>query len=130
REGRRPGGARNGPHFSESPSRAQRPPPTGRRARTGWLRPWPPYPVSATTIAVTARFKSDAGRRTFHPKAMSWSYRRRGNVARSQTKKKRNSESLIRNQATGGRNGPRHPPKKTEIATAETTIMFAYSARK
>src|SRR3954463_2600038 len=56
-------------------------------------------------------------------------------------KKYRNRNDLIRNQVQLGTksrnesaptlgNGRSHPPRNSVVATEETTIMFAYSARK
>jgi hypothetical protein len=51
-------------------------------------------------------------------------------VDRIHTKKKIHKNILIKNQTTGGRNGPLHPPKKKVTAIAETVKMLAYSAIK
>lgn len=37
---------------------------------------------------------------------------------------------FIKNQATGGKNGPLQPPKKKVTATADTVMILAYSAMK
>src|SRR5215471_3440777 len=56
------------------------------------LRAHPPNPT--TRAAVTTAFTVATGRRIFQPKRMSWSYRSRGNVVRSQMKTNRTTSSL------------------------------------
>src|SRR5204863_4891238 len=67
---------------------------------------------ATTNAAVTTALAVVTGKRTFHPNDISWSYRRRGSVARSQTKTTMNAESLIRNQIGPGSHGPLQPPRK------------------
>ena len=45
-------------------------------------------------------------------------------------KKNMHRAILIKNQTTGGKNGPLQPPKKKVTATADTVIILAYSAIK
>src|SRR5439155_14023502 len=93
------------------------------------------------TMPVTTRLAIATGISTFHPSRISWSYRYRGSVARIQMKKYRKRNDLTRNQVQDGTtsrtlsiatlgNGRSHPPKKSVLATEETTIMVAYPARK
>lgn len=42
-----------------------------------------PY-FRATTSAVITRFAIETGNKNFHPNAINWSYRKRGNVPRTQ----------------------------------------------
>src|ERR1700722_4692580 len=55
----------------------------------------------ATAIAVATRFAIARGSRNFQPKDISWSYRKRGNVPRTQIKRKRKQKTLATNQNTG-----------------------------
>src|SRR2546422_913024 len=86
-------------------------------------------------------FPSAKGSITFHPKRMSWSYRRRGSVARSQKNRNKKPYTFTVNQATpsiqarlaGSRvpgYGAWYPPRNRTEAMQETRIMFAYSAMK
>src|SRR5437773_595406 len=93
------------------------------------------------TIADTTRFTSATGIRTFQPSRINWSYRYRGSVARIQMNTYSTTNVFSRNQIQPGmyqrkcatatfENGGSHPPKNSVVMTADTTIMFAYSARK
>src|SRR5437016_11251403 len=101
-----------------------------------------PYRLTKyTTIDVITMLPSASGNITFHPKRMSWSYRRRGSVARSQKNRNRNAYTFTVNQATpsiqerlsGSRvpgYGALYPPRNRTEAMQDTRIMFAYSAMK
>src|SRR5581483_357293 len=54
--------------------------------------------TATTRAAVTRAFTVAAGSRTFQPKRISWSYRRRGCVARSQMKTETSANSFSTNQ--------------------------------
>ena len=79
---------------------------------------------------VTRILNRDRGNRNFHPKCINWSYLNLGKVDLIQIKKNRQQANFIINQTTGGRNGPCHPPRKNVTASADTVIIFAYSAIK
>src|SRR4051794_21047164 len=82
------------------------------------------------------------GTSTFQPNCMNWSYRSRGSVPRSQTKKKMPRTTLATNHSIGHQpelapaqiveigNGARQPPRNSVAASAETVTMLMYSARK
>ncbi len=81
------------------------------------------------------------GSRTFQPNRMSWSYRNRGKVARNQKNKNKNTYTFRVNQMMPESqcrdsgpckivNGACHPPKNNTVATQDTRIILAYSARK
>src|SRR5712692_2550500 len=107
----------------------------------------PSYRRKYTTIEVITIFPSASGSMTFHPNFMSWSYRKRGSVARSQKNRKRKKYTFTVNQNTpeiqardsgrrrnSGTNGSGigllYPPRKSTDAIQETRIMLAYSAMK
>src|SRR5688500_15446732 len=85
-------------------------------------------------VAITHR--SPSGMSTFQPKDFSRPDRNRGRVARSQMYTKPAADTLRTNHTRGhthGRKskiGPRQPPRKRVTATADTVIMWRYSARK
>jgi hypothetical protein len=77
---------------------------------------------------------------TFHPSLISWSYRVRGRVPRSQTKQNSRISTLARNHSSGHQpvfasdhtdsgHGARHPPRNSVVASAATVTMLMYSAR-
>src|SRR5919109_2100499 len=79
---------------------------------------------------------SPKGMRTFQPNDIRRSYRNRGRVARTQMYTNITAETFSRNHTSGqihGRKskiGPRHPPRNSVTATADTVIVWRYSARK
>src|SRR4029077_2724282 len=83
--------------------------------------------VAATTIAVTTAFSVATGSSTFQPKRMSWSYRSRGTVVRTHTKRNSRMNSLSRNQIGPGSHGPCQPPRKSVTHRAERVIRLMYS---
>ncbi len=96
---------------------------------------------STRTPATSIVHTSAAGTSTFQPKRMNWSYRIRGSVPRSQTKKKMNTAVLARNHTIGKKpleknsirengNGASQPPRNSVVASADTVTMLMYSARK
>src|SRR5439155_8099377 len=88
----------------------------------------PGHQSATTSAAVTSALIVAAGRSTFQPNRISWSYRRRGSVARSQRKTNRINNSLIRKQ-TGrrGDEGAYQLPKKSVTSSSERGIMFMYA---
>src|SRR5438270_5968315 len=94
--------------------------------------------VNATTNAVITRFATASGNKNFHPKAISWSYRKRGSVPRTQMYRIMKQKTFATNQNTGRiacrmggpKIGPCQPPRKSSVARHPTVIMFAYSAMK
>ena len=70
-----------------------------------------PNQTKAITAPVAKMLKSANGIMTFQPSIIISSYLNRGNVALSHMQKKTRKKVFIRNQITGGRNGPCHPPK-------------------
>src|SRR4051812_47102034 len=104
-----------------------------------------PMNCSASVAPPTTRmYTSEIGRSTFQPSDMSWSYRKRGNVHRTQmntnTKKRifvqknRNVTSVLRKVCGAALsqivNGMSQPPKKSVAISALAVMMFAYSAMK
>src|SRR6478735_3347625 len=80
---------------------------------------------------VTNKFNKATGNNIFQPYSMSWSYRGRGNEARSKTKNRIKTNVLRVNQTSGGRNpGPSHPPKNKVTTIAEISVMPRYSPIK
>src|SRR5215467_7237562 len=84
---------------------------------------------------------SETGMSTFHPKFISWSYRTRGRLPRSQMKQNSRMNTLARNQISGTQpvfapghtdigHGARQPPRNNVVARAATVVMLTYSARK
>src|SRR5712692_8937417 len=106
----------------------------------------PSYLRTYTTIDVTTMFASASGSITFHPNRMSWSYRKRGSVARIQKNRNKKKYTFRGNQkkaaSAHARPGkPRYstmkwgvggwyPPRNRTDAMQDTRIMFAYSAMK
>ena len=96
----------------------------------------------ARIVAMSRIHTMDSGIRIFQPSAMSWSYRIRGSVPRSQMKQKSRMKTLMRNHSTGHQPvfdagqiveigaGARQPPRKSVVASAGTVVMLMYSARK
>src|SRR4051812_34197584 len=84
----------------------------------------------------------------FQPNRMIWSYRKRGNVARTHknrvatTKALPNSQNQFQNQAEStihcgvaipiaeNEMGASQPPRNISAASVDTRMMLAYSARK
>src|SRR5690242_12907279 len=83
-------------------------------------------------------FASDKGSRTFQLNPISWSYRNRGNVPRTQIYRNKKKKTRSANQntgsiacSTGGPNrGPCQPPRNRIVARQATVTMLAYSAMK
>src|SRR5579872_561899 len=94
--------------------------------------------ITLKTTPVIKTLASARGTRNFHPNAMSWSYRKRGNVPRTQMYRNKKKPTLRQNQKTGSQScscggpktGPCQPPRNTSVATQLTVTMFTYSARK
>src|SRR5512146_976001 len=107
----------------------------------GWK---PSVSSSVVAPAMTTTYPRATGSMNFHPSAMSWSYRNRGSVQRTQmnTKTKNsvlaqmkpNVTSVLRSVcgATLSHrvNGMSHPPKNSVDMSALAVITFAYSAMK
>src|SRR4029077_508588 len=83
--------------------------------------------VAATTIAVTTALIVATGSSTFQPKRMSWSYRSRGSVARSQMEAKMAPSSLRMNQIGRRSHGPCQPAKKSVTIRPESVMRLMYS---
>ena len=77
---------------------------------------------------MTTAFTVATGRSTFQPKRISWSYRRRGSVVRSQMKTKSTARSLRMNQIGPRSHGPCHPAKKSVTIRPESVMRLMYSA--
>src|SRR3954454_2561769 len=91
--------------------------------------------VVTTRIAVTRALRVARGSRIFQPNDMSWSYRRRGSVARIQMKKAEKRAILASTtngstQVGGSTKGMSQPPRKIVTARPETTTTLRYSAAK
>src|SRR5580700_5997665 len=83
----------------------------------------------------TKRLMRVSGSTNFQAKFMSWSWRRRGRVPRSQMKTHIESMILEKNQIHEGMNwrkekGADHPPRKRVVPRPEMDIMPTYSPRK
>ena len=88
-------------------------------------------------LEVTTTPNKDKGRNTFQPKRISWSYLKRGNVARAHRNINRINATLIKNQIKPGIQlngaisiGGNQPPINNTTVIALIKIMFAYSPRK
>src|SRR5205814_5339399 len=92
-------------------------------------------------VAIIRIQASETGISTFQPNDMSWSYRIRGSVPRSQTKQNSRISTLARNHSSGHQpvfapdhsvigHGARQPPRNKVVARAATVVMLMYSARK
>src|ERR1700694_5781511 len=80
-------------------------------------------PANATTsTAVTNTFRNPSGSRRPHDNCINWSYRNRGNVARSHTNRKANTATFISSHhgPFSKLNGPVQPPKNRVAAMADT----------
>src|SRR5215212_988914 len=131
-----PGAVRSALSLSEEGSRNE----SSSRTSSTAMAPnstWRGRLMSTTrTTAVTATQARATGISTFQPKSISRSKRSRGRVARSQTNRKMKKKTLTTNHRIGhsqGRKsgaGPSGPPRKAVVATADTVMMFRYSARK
>src|SRR5213078_4821655 len=91
-----------------------------QRLRTHWN--------ATTSAAVMTALTVATGSNTFQPKRISWSYRRRGSVVRSQMKTKRTPIVLSRNQIGPMSHGPCQPSKKSVTIKPESVIRLMYSA--
>ena len=91
-------------------------------------------------VAIIRIQVSETGMSTFQPSAISWSYRIRGRVPRSQTKQKSRISTFARNHSRGHQplfapaqteigQGARQPPRNKVLARAATVVMLTYSAR-
>src|ERR1044071_6805491 len=84
------------------------------------------------------RFAIANGNRNFQLNAITWSYRKRGKVPRTQMYKNKKNRIRSANQNSGStacksggpNSGPFHPPRNSNEARHATVIMFAYSAMK
>jgi len=85
-------------------------------------------------IAVKMIHTRDRGISFFHPKFINWSYRMRGRLALTHTKKSTINHVLRRNQNVGSihcktvgpKTGPAHPPRKRVVVSAAMlkTLMY------
>src|SRR5487761_227206 len=92
------------------------------------------------SVAMSMIHTIEIGISTFQPTAISWSYRTRGNVPRSQTKPNSSRPTLMMNHSIGHQplfapahsdsgTGARQPPRNSVVASADTVVMLMYSAR-
>src|SRR5262252_8877696 len=92
-------------------------------------------------VAIIRIQTSETGISTFQPNAISWSYRIRGSVPRSQMKQNSRIPTFARNHSSGTQpvfapghteigHGARQPPRNSVVASAATVVMLMYSARK
>src|SRR5580693_1724756 len=93
----------------------------------------PTQDCSATRNPVIRRFSNATGNRPFHAKPISWSYRKRGSVARIQTKTKSRKPHFARNQKsgirTGTRNGTSITPASAKNMTPNAGSVYLSSGR-
>src|SRR5579871_5582558 len=93
-----------------------------------------PWPRKRQTATLT-RLSSVKGMTNFQAKFISWSWRRRGSVPRSQMRTQMDSMTLEKNQIHEGMNwrnekGADHPPRKSVAPRPEMENMPRYSPRK
>src|SRR5689334_14531268 len=60
-----------------------------------------PRAFNVSTVPSSTNHPSARGIKTFQPRSINWSYRKRGNVARNHTNAKRKTSSLRKNQNVG-----------------------------
>jgi hypothetical protein len=80
---------------------------------------------------------NESGKKTFHPKRISWSYLYLGKVPRTTTNNTMKNKTLTANQMYEGTklNGKKlntgdHPPRKSSAEADDIRIILLYSARK
>src|SRR6266545_2149226 len=112
--------------------------PTARRARphTGTtMSGSQSRSLPIRSAAISSSQPSANGISSFQPRSMSWSYRKRGRVARNHTNTNRKIISLAKNQISGhtqsGPNsvGPLGPPRNSVTMMADIVIVFMNDAR-
>jgi len=79
----------------------------------------------------------DKGKKTFHPRRISWSYRYLGKEARHQINKNKKKQTFRANQTTPGTQksikrseGGSHPPQNKQAHKLLIRIILAYSPKK
>src|SRR5579863_4317731 len=93
-----------------------------------------PSPMNHQSAA-TSRLSRVKGRRNFHAKFISWSWRRRGSVPLTQISTRMERITLEKNQIQEGiqvrkAKGADQPPRKSVAPSPETDNMPRYSPRK
>src|SRR5260370_4330133 len=108
----------------------------GPYSQPSWVR------MNQIATARSVMYTRESGSSTFQPSAMSWSYRKRGSVHRTQTYVKRNTK-VLKPKTTSVANVFRtlgspveshavnrmaHPPTNRVAIKPEPLTMFEYSA--
>ena len=88
---------------------------------------------NTTCAPVISKLINANGNRHFQANPITWSMRKRGNVARTQIITVNTAKTLTRNQSTGStgseKDGPLHPPRYNVVIIVDTAIASVYSVR-